>query len=92
MAIISIEFSGANEIYQGYVIMAIGLSQLAGPIMNIFLFTLLGYAGELFFFSALIAIGGLTSSCCLPKRLNSSTLEEKLVDDEVLEISYSEFF
>jgi len=75
-SIISLEFPENNEVYQGYLNMALGMGFCVGPALAAILVRWFDYMGTNFIFAALILIIGLGGVFSLPARINEDHSQE----------------
>ena len=69
-SVVSIEWPENNEVYQGFMQLALGFGLLMGPVISTIVARWFKYIGTLFFFAVVILIIGLICSAILPERLN----------------------
>ena len=69
-AIIVIEFTDDTEFYLGLCNTSLGVGLMLGPVIGVFVYSVLSYANTFYFFSALILLVGNVSVSLVPKRLD----------------------
>jgi len=92
-SIVSLEFEENNELYQGYLTLAMGVGYCLGPALAAFVIGWAGYLGTNMVFAALIMVIGLGGVLFIPARINDAPKET--TDHEEAsqrDIPYSAFF
>ena len=89
-SIIAIEYPEKTEQYQGYINMFAGIGLTMGPVVSSVVQFWFEYIGILYFFAGLIFLVGMTSVCCVPKRIDAD-IEEGDEEEPMVDVPYSAF-
>jgi MFS family permease len=69
-SLVAIEFPNNNEVYQGYLEMAMGIGMTLGPVLSSAVYESLGYSNTFFFYAAFISLFGIGSACFIPANID----------------------